>query len=83
MTASKLIEAEDCVILASKCKSYVNTIAQSQSLIPFNKQPITIGKIMFNSNQRFNNRWRFDHKLPDLDRVDRWIVWDLGNGTTT
>ena len=32
---------------------------------------------MFNSNQRLNNRWRLDHKLPNLDRIERWIIWDL------
>ena len=32
---------------------------------------------MFNNNQRLNNRWRLDHKLPDLDRIERWIIWDL------
>ena len=32
---------------------------------------------MFNSNQRLMNRWRLDHKLSDLDRIERWVVWDL------
>ena len=32
---------------------------------------------MFKSNQRLMNRWRLDHKLSDLDRIERWIVWDL------
>ena len=32
---------------------------------------------MLNSNQRLMNRWRLDHKLPDLDRIERWVVWDL------
>ena len=32
---------------------------------------------MFNSNQRLMNRWRLDHKLPPLDRIERWVVWDL------
>lgn len=32
---------------------------------------------MFKSNQRLMNRWRLDHKLADLDRIERWAVWDL------